>query len=149
LPAYLFWLYVLVNLFVIGGDGFIITLNNLVAPLLAIITTIFAAILFLQIRANVRSRMLWGGLFAGWALWAIAETMWFVFGYLGQEVPYPSIADLFWLIGYIPLGIGLYSRLREMPLKLTSSQKLALWGSSLATIFITLAFVILPVFQAI
>jgi hypothetical protein len=91
--------------------------------------------------------MLWGGLFAGWTLWAIAEILWFVFGYLGQEVPYPSIADLFWLIGYIPLGIGLYSRLREMPLKLTNSQKLALWGSSLATIFITMAFVILPVFQ--
>ena len=139
--------YVLVNLFVIGGDGFIITLNNLVAPLLTIITTISAFILLLQIRANVRSRLLWGGLFAGWALWAIAEILWFVFGYLGQEVPYPSIADLFWLVGYIPLGIGLYSRLREMPLKLTSSQKLALWGSSLATIFITLAFVILPVFQ--
>jgi hypothetical protein len=139
--------YVLVNLFVIGGDGFIITLNNLVAPLLAIITTISAFILLLQIRANVRSRLLWGGLFAGWALWAIAEILWFVFGYLGQEVPYPSIAYLFWLVGYTPLGIGLYSRLREMPLKLTSSQKLALWGSSLATIFITLAFVILPVFQ--
>lgn len=139
--------YVVINLFVIGGDGFVINLNNLAAPLLAIITTVFAALLFLQLRANVRSRILWGGLLAGWTLWAIAETLWFVFGYLGQEVPYPSIADLFWLIGYIPLGIGLYSRLREMPLKLTTLQKLALWGSSLVTIFITIAFVILPVFR--
>jgi len=140
--------YVLVNIFVIGGDGFVINLNNLAAPLLAIITTIFAVLLFLQVRANSRSRMLWVGLFAGWILWAIAETIWFVYGYLGKVVPYPSIADIFWLIGYIPLGIGLYSRLHEMPLKLTNSQKVALWVSSLATIFITLAFVILPVFQA-
>ena len=139
--------YVLANLFVIGGDGFIFTLNNLIAPFLAIITTIFAFFLFLQLRANLRSRILWGGLFAGWALWAIAETIWMVYGYLGKNVPYPSIADLFWLVGYIPLGIGLYSRLREMPLKLSSLQKLALWGSSLLTIFITLAFVILPVFK--
>jgi hypothetical protein len=139
--------YVVANLFVIGGDGFIITLNNLIAPFLAIITTVFAFFLFLQLRTNLRSRILWGGLFAGWALWAIAETIWMVFGFLGKDVPYPSIADLFWLVGYIPLGIGLYSRLREMPLKLSGLQKLALWGSSLATIFIALAFVILPVFK--
>ncbi len=147
LAGILVLVYVLINLFVIGGDGFVINLNNLVAPLLAILTTVFAALLFLQLRANVRSRILWGGLLAGWALWAIAETLWFIFGYLGQEVPYPSIADLFWLAGYIPLGVGLYSRLREMPLKLTGLQKLVLWGGSLLTIFITIAFVILPVFR--
>lgn len=140
-------LYVLINLFVIGGDGFVINLNNLIAPLLAIVTTIFAIRLFLQVRSNARSRVLWGGLLAGWALWTIAETIWFVYGFLNQDVPYPSIADLFWVIGYIPLGIGLFSRLQEMPMRLTGLQKLALWASSLLTVIISIAFVILPVFQ--
>ena len=38
------------------------------------------------------------------ALWLVAETTWFVYeGVLGRTVPYPSVADFFWLIGYLPL----------------------------------------------
>jgi hypothetical protein len=139
--------YVLINIFVIGGDGFVITLNDTIVIPLAITVTILAYTLLNQGKASGNSRLLWGGLFFGWALWAIAEIVWAVYGYLGQEVPYPSVADFFWLIGYIPLGFGLYSRLREMPVKLNTGQKLALWGSSLATIAITITFVILPTLE--
>ena len=54
------------------------------------------------------NRLLWGGLLAGWALWVIAEILWVVYGNLYQEIPYPSPADFFWLIGYVPMGYGLY-----------------------------------------
>ena len=46
----------------------------------------------------------------GLFLWFVGEAVWA--GYtliLGVELPYPSIADVFWIGGYIPLFIGLYS----------------------------------------
>jgi hypothetical protein len=39
----------------------------------------------------------------GLGLWFLGETTWAIFTLiLGVEIPFPSIADIFWLIGYIP-----------------------------------------------
>lgn len=41
--------------------------------------------------------------------WFIGEFVWAVYNLLlGVEIPYPSIADAFWLIGYIPVFLALY-----------------------------------------
>lgn len=47
-------------------------------------------------------------------LWFLGELSWTVYTLLlNVEIPYPSIADIFWLSGYVPLLIALfvYSRL--------------------------------------
>ncbi|MCS7124967.1 MAG: hypothetical protein NZ932_06120 [Candidatus Bathyarchaeota archaeon] len=46
---------------------------------------------------------------AGLFLWFLGEAVWAGYALiLGVEVPYPSIADVFWLAGYVPLFIALY-----------------------------------------
>ena len=41
-------------------------------------------------------------------LWFLGELGWGVYTmFLGVEIPYPSLADIFWLSGYIPLFIAL------------------------------------------
>lgn len=139
-------IYVVINLFVIGGDNFVYSLNNNITIPLAIISTVFAFSLWDLVKTGL-NRLLWGGLLLGWALWTIAEVLWVVYGYIYQEIPYPSPADFFWLIGYIPMGLGLYSRIREIPVKLSQAQKMVLWATSLTTILITFFFILIPIIQ--
>lgn len=140
--------YLLVNLFVIGGDNFVYQLNNNITIPLSVATTILAFSLWGLVNTGRSSRLLWGGLLAGWALWTVAEILWVLYGYLYQEIPYPSPADFFWLIGYLPMGIGLYSRSREIPAKTSIIQKTILWMISIATIVITTVFVLIPIIQS-
>ncbi len=139
-------IYVVINLYVIGGDNFVYSLNNNITIPLAIISTVFAFSLWNLVKTG-RNHLLWGGLLLGWALWTIAEVLWVIYGYLYQDIPYPSPADFFWLIGYAPMGFGLYSRLREIPVKLSQSQKMALRAILLTTIFITVFFILIPIIQ--
>ena len=135
------------NIFVIGGDSFVRSFNSSPDAPLAIIVTVTAASIWRQTSTEKQLRHLWTGLVVGWALWALAEIIWAFYSILGQEVPYPSLADLFWVVGYIPMGIALLVRIRTMPAKPTQSQNLIIWGVSAATILITSIFVFIPVFQ--
>src|SRR3989304_786352 len=94
-------LYIAVNLFHIGGDAFVITLNNNLANPLALGVVILATLLWRGLPLGNQSRLLWAGLAVGWALWTVAEFWWGIAALIRQEVPYPSWADFFWQLGYI------------------------------------------------
>lgn len=137
----------IVNVFLIGGDAFVHTFNSIPDAPLAIIVTVAAASIWRQMSAEDQRRRLWGGLVIGWALWALAEMIWSLSSIFGREVPYPSLADLFWVVGYIPMTIGLLGSVRAMPTKPAPSQKRMIWGISAATILIASIFVFIPIIQ--
>lgn len=137
----------IVNILLIGGDAFVYTFNSIPNAPLAIIVTIAAASVWRQISAEDQRRRLWSGLAIGWALWALAETIWSLSSIFGQEVPYPSLADLFWVVGYIPMSIGLLSATSTTPTKLTTAQKLMLWGVSAVAVLLASVFVFTPIIQ--
>ena len=90
---------------------------DLTAIIGAVVTT---RIFFLNTSLNYLSNRHAGGFFAftvGAFLWLCAEASWAYYREgLGVEVPYPSIADLFWLIGYgffFVHNYRLLSKLRE------------------------------------
>ncbi len=136
-----------INVFLIGGDAFVRSFNSIPDAPLAIIVTLSAASIWRQMTAEKQRRRLWAGLVVGWALWTLAEIIWAFYSILGQEVPYPSLADLFWIVGYIPMGVALLAHIRTVPTKPTLSQNLIIWGVSAATILITSVFVFVPVVQ--
>ncbi len=136
-----------VNVFMVGGDVFIYNLNSSVDPPLSILVTVFAALLWRRMSQEKHNRFLWSGMFIGWALWTIAEIIWMASTLLGQEVPYPSAADFFWVLGYIPMGIGLIARIRTMPAKPTRTQNLLVFGTSVAVVIVTSIFIFLPIIQ--
>ena len=140
--------YGLINLFVIGGDDFVISLNDTVSIPTSIGTALLSLALWNRLKTSRVNRILWGSLLAGWTLWAIAEALWAILDYFSAEIPYPSAADFFWLLGYIPLALGLHTRLREIPLKPNETQRIALWVTSLAVILITVIFVLPPILQS-
>lgn len=140
-------IYLVINLFVIGGDEFVIRLNSSITAILATLTTVFAYSLWKLVNTGRNNRLLWGGLLAGWTAWAIAEILWLAYGYLYQDVPYPSPADFFWLVGYLPMGYALYSRRKEIPTKLSQTHKITLWAISLITILASVNYILVPIIQ--
>jgi hypothetical protein len=138
--------YLIINIFIIGGDFFVFSIDSSVNAPLAIINAITAAVIWRQI--DKQRRTLWAGLVAGWALWALAETIWGVYSILGEEVPYPSPADFFWIIGYIPLAIGLLTRMRTMPVKPNRSQTGLIWVVSVTTVIVTAIYIFIPIIQS-
>jgi len=137
--------YIAINLFHIGGDPFIIKLNNFIVVPLALGSTFFAWMIWRQVKSGSQNQLLWLGLTIGWAMWTIAELWWAIASLIGQEVPYPSWADFFWLMGYIPMYFALWERLRLLPKVINSAQRTALWVLSLAIVGFTLLFILLPI----
>lgn len=140
-------IYLFICLLVIGGDDFVITMVDVITIPLAIATSLFALSLWNMVKTSGISRTLSLGLLIGWLLWTVAEVMWAIYEYSSQEVPYPSPADFFWLIGYIPLGLGLYLRLKELPVRPNARQRMILSVVSLAVTLLTVVFVIIPIIQ--
>lgn len=137
----------IINIFAIGGDAFIYALNSSLSFPLALINVIAAASIWRPMSADNRNRFLWSGMLAGWGFWALAELIWAVYSILGQEVPFPSIADLFWILGYIPMGVGLISRIRAVPTKPTRAQNRFILAVSAVTILVTLFAIIIPILK--
>ncbi|MEM1539203.1 MAG: hypothetical protein QXW82_06020 [Candidatus Bathyarchaeia archaeon] len=53
--------------------------------------------------------IIWLHFAIGLFLWFLGEALWAIYTIvLGVELPYPSIADAFWLAGYIPFFTALY-----------------------------------------
>lgn len=136
-----------INVFVIGGDQFVYTLNSSINSPLAALVAISGGVIWRSMSKDKYNRILWSGILIGWALWALAEIIWSIYSVLGQEVPYPGIADFFWVIGYIPLGIGLITRSMTMPVKANRRQSIFIVGISIVTIVVALFAVILPTVQ--
>lgn len=60
-------------------------------------------------RTKERFSIVWLCFTCGLFLWFIGEAIWM--GYtliLDVEIPYPSFADAFWLVGYVPFFLALY-----------------------------------------
>jgi hypothetical protein len=145
--AIFFLVVLLINVFVIGGGAFVFTFNGILNSPLAIITAVSAAAIWRLMSAEKNNRLLWSGIVLGWGLWAIAETIWAAYSILEKEVPYPSVADLFWVAGYIPMGYGLIARIRTMPAKPNSSQLIQIIGASVITVIITYLFIFAPILR--
>jgi len=140
-------IYIAINFFRIGGNVFVINLNNFIVTPLALGVTLLSLILWRQIAVGSRNRLLWSGLTIGWALWTIAEFWWAIATLIGQEIPYPSWADFFWLVGYIPMYIALWARIRSLPKMVNPAQRTGIWATSLVSLGLTIFFIFIPILQ--
>jgi len=90
-------------------------ITNVLAPLIAGFAVLSATFALRRYWDNLWSRLsrIWLCFTLGMLFWFLGETTWAVYVViLNVETPYPSIADAFWLIGYIPLLIALDSYVR-------------------------------------
>jgi hypothetical protein len=61
---------------------------------------------------KTKSRTVFLLLGLGFISWAIGELTWSILSLISDEDPFPSIADFFYVVAYIPLIIGLITRVK-------------------------------------
>jgi hypothetical protein len=140
--AFLIVVYVAISIFSPLGRY----LNNFIVPLLALGNTLVAFSLTRQVGKG-KNLMLWWGFVVGWALWTISEFWWSFVSITGKEVPFPSWVDITWLLGYLPIYLALWLRIRSMPKITNSRRRLAVLSLGLLVSGLTLVFVIKPIAQ--
>lgn len=95
----------------IGGDTnkFITNIIYLLFPVLSVAAGFFALSKYNSINAHAKSIFY---ITLGIFFWMLGEVTWFVFRFLLQVDPYPSLADIFYLIAYPLVFMGLGNELR-------------------------------------
>jgi len=130
---------------------FMFIFSNAFAPFCASIAVASSFFALRRYWENPSSRLsrIWLGFTLGMFLWFLGELGWAIYVLvLGIEIPYPSLADLFWLCGYIPLFIALdlYIRLFRPAL----FKRMYLVGAALVSILSITLFIVLapPILEA-
>jgi len=85
--------------------------SNAYFPLIAAVAVIVSGFALRKYWGNPGEKFpkIWTGFTLGMIFWFLGELGWAIYTLLlNVEIPYPSIADAAWLIGYVPLFIALY-----------------------------------------
>jgi hypothetical protein len=93
---------------------FMTTFSNYFPPFIAgaaVIASIFALRKYWR-NLGERFSRIWLAFTLGICLWFLGEVGWAIYVLLGTEMPYPSLADIAWLAGYVPLFIAVYLYIR-------------------------------------
>ncbi len=126
-------LYILVP-----SPGVVLFVSAILPMLLSFMGAILAYGVYRHLRASRTAALIWGAMTIGLFFWAAGELIWLAYELTGNpDVPYPSVADVVWLIGYIPLflSIGLqYSSLRA-----SISRRRMFWYAAMLIVIIVLA----------
>jgi hypothetical protein len=84
--------------------------GNILRPMAAAVASGLALIVVCRQKISGIFGRSYASLAAGLVLYFIAEILWGYYSIgLGIEVPFPSLADAFWLAAYAPFGYGLFS----------------------------------------
>jgi hypothetical protein len=107
---------------------------------------LFSYLIFRRQEKTRLGRRIWGAMTLGLLLWAAGEAIWSYYEIvLQQETPFPSLADVVWTLGYIPLIYALASQ--YLPLRATVGRRQ--WWLILVVVMVMLALtvglVILPI----
>jgi len=94
---------------------FMYIFSNILSPSVAGAAVLSSFFALQRYWSNIGSRLskIWLCFAFGMLLWFLGELGWTVYTMvLNVEIPYPSIADVFWLSGYVPLFIALLLYMR-------------------------------------
>ena len=138
---------ILVNAFIfLSSTSTRVIYTNLTINVTAV-TALCASIIVLvrQIRVHSEYSKTFGFLTVGLGLWFTAEITWTYYQLgLGVETPFPSLADVFWLAGYVPLTYHLYRIYDMVTIKVTDRDTMIVISAIVAAI---LAFLLYLVFS--
>jgi hypothetical protein len=114
--------------------------------LLSICGALFSyALLRRQVKTRLGSRI-WGAMTLGLILWAIGESIWTYYELvLRQETPFPSLADLMWAIGYIPLIYAVAAQYLPLNATVDRQRRMLILAVVVAMLALTVWLVIIPI----
>jgi uncharacterized membrane protein len=134
-------LYVALYVWQPGGSRFLEIISSTLYIVFAILTTIFAWRASQMFEPGAVQRRAWLLFCVGVAMWAVAEGLWAYYQIaLGEEIPYPSLADIVWAISYIPIVSSMVLQYRALGTGPSIRQKLgvlAIYFGLLVVAFVT------------
>lgn len=87
--------------------------GNILRPITAALAVAFSIKVVYRQKLDGLFGRAYAGLAIGLVLWFTAEMIWGYYGIILQiQLPFPSLADAFWLAGYGPLGYHLFTTAR-------------------------------------
>jgi len=108
-----------------GGTQFLEVLSDCLYGAAAILAAVLLLMASARFDRGLTQRRVWFILGAGMSMWAIAEFVWAYLQIgLGEKVPYPSLADVIWTIGFAPLILGLVLGHRSLGVRLSKRQRI-------------------------
>ncbi len=114
--------FLLNAIFLFGGDEGFEMITTIASPIVALA----ASALFFRNRAIVkdpRFQQMWLWMGMGFGLWGLADLIWAIYTVTSSEVPAVSIADLVYIIGYVPLYAAIIARRRTIDANVTIRQR--------------------------
>jgi hypothetical protein len=84
-------------------------LNSIIATG-ALATALVSTSIFLHYQPEDHPRRVWRNIMiAGW-LWFLGELSWLLYAYIWGDVPVPSLADFFWVLGFVFFTFAFYQQ---------------------------------------
>jgi hypothetical protein len=138
-----------INIFIIGGEDFVMSVNYTAPFLFSAYAALLAVWTWTYTSDKDSSKRTWAGMALGLSLWALGDfTSANYTLFTNEEIPEISLADVFWLAGYIPLALALVWRSRSFGIKPTRHETETAIAVMIIIMLISGYFVILPTIQA-
>jgi hypothetical protein len=140
-------LYIVMYIWQPGGVRLLIILTDVLSVAFAVLASTLALRASRMFEPGVPARRVWLLLGVGMSTWTAAELLWAYYRIvLDQAVPFPSVADILWALGYITVLVTLWLQYRALGVGLSPRLKLtvlAIYSVMLAIIFVFLLWPIL------
>ncbi len=132
-------IYFIINVFVIGGDRFVMGLSDFLALVAAVSATTFAILLWNRLKADPSSNQIWGAISIGLGLWTLTQLFWFFTAIIDRGNVVFSVGYLFWILAYPPIFYGLFNRYRAMQASLPRKQWWKVFVTLLPAVLLTIS----------
>lgn len=131
------------------APAMLIVTSSIVPLVLSLSAAAMAYQIFRRQRADRRGAKIWGAMTLGLVCWSLGEWIWTYYELAGgQEVSYPSGADLLWLIGYFPLCFSIGYQYALLQASIPRMGRLLMTGILMGLGILSSLLVILPVLRS-
>lgn len=120
--------HIILNAFQPGGATVLELASDALATAIALLGAVLAFSAASRFERRGPQRRAWSLLGLGLLLWALAEMVWAYYQLnlsVGEDLPYPSPADVLWAAGYAPLILGVFLGHRSLGVRLSLRQRTA------------------------
>jgi len=125
-----------------GGSEALLILTHATWAVCAWLAAILALRARLMFEPGMSSRRVWLLFGAGMTVLAFSETLWLLYRAVSQPMPYPSLIDISWGIGFVPILASMVLHYRSLHVQLSRRQKLLVLDTYVGLLFLALFFLL-------
>lgn len=122
-----------------GGSAVLLFLTHSAWAAFALLAAILALKASGMFEPGMASRRVWLLFGAGMTVLTISELLWIVYHLAGQPLTYPSVVDISWGIGFVPILVSLVLQYRALNVQLSPSRRRSILVIYVGVLLISLA----------